>query len=160
MLRHSAAGGRQNSSAGAHAAHVAGLHEGAAPFRAGSPADAFHVVEPMTHAAAIAKLRDTEGYGLIAAGEGGPVLCPAWPSNGTWTQNTHINQRLLNAAQGGSVSWETVFDRKDRKAAAVEDGKPPCESTNMTIALFQQLSVFRNWSLVCRLKGVVYQSVW
>ena len=43
-------------------------------FAAGSPADAFHVVEPMTHAAAIAKLRDTEGYGLIAAGEGGPVL--------------------------------------------------------------------------------------
>ena len=35
-------------------------------FAAGSPADAFHVVEPMTHAAAIAKLRDTEGYGLIA----------------------------------------------------------------------------------------------
>ncbi|OLQ05533.1 60S ribosomal protein L15 [Symbiodinium microadriaticum] len=90
-------------------------------FAAGSPADAFHVVEPMTHAAAIAKLRDTDGYGLIAAGEGGPVLCPAWPSNGTWTQNTHINlQRLLNAAQGGSVSWETVFDRKDRKAATVE----------------------------------------
>ena len=53
----------------------------------------------MTHAAAVAKFRDTDGYGIIAAGEGGPMLCPAWPSNGTWTQNTHINlQQLLNAA--------------------------------------------------------------
>ncbi|CAE7422447.1 RPL15, partial [Symbiodinium necroappetens] len=125
-------------------------------FAAGSPADSFNVVEPMTHAAAIAKLRDTEGYGLIAAGEGGPVLCPAWPSNGTWTQNTHINlQRLLNSAQGGSVSWETAFDRKDRKAATGEDAKAPCESTNVTIALFQQLSVFRNWCLVCNRNGGV-----
>ena len=121
-------------------------------FVPGSVADAFHTVEPMTYAAAIAKLRDTDGYGLIAAGEGGPMLCPAWPSNGTWTHNTHINlQRLLNAAQGGSVSWETVFDRKDRKAASAEgvDKGSQCESTNVTIALFQQLSVFRNWRLLC-----------
>ena len=121
-------------------------------FAPGSVADAFHTVEPMTHAAAIAKLRDTDGYGLIAAGEGGPMLCPAWPSNGTWTHNTHINlQRLLNAAQGGSVSWETVFDRKDRKAASAEgvDKGSQCESTNVTVALFQQLSVFRNWRLLC-----------
>ena len=74
------------------------------------------------------------------------MLCPAWPSSGTWTQNTHINlQRLLNAAQGGSVTWETVFDRKDRKAASAEtmdgDKAGQCESTNVTIALFQQLSL-------------------
>ena len=124
-------------------------------FAPGSPADAFHMVEPMTHAAAIAKFRDTDGYGLIAAGEGGPMLCPAWPSNGTWTQNTHINlQRLLNAAQGGGVTWETVFDRKDRKAASVEaiggaDKAGQCECTNVTLALFQQLSVFRNWRPIC-----------
>ncbi|CAE6960638.1 RPL15 [Symbiodinium sp. CCMP2592] len=116
-------------------------------FAPGSEADAFHVVEPMTHAAAIAKLKDTDGYGVIAAGEGGPILCPAWPSSGTWTQNTHINlQRLLNSAQGGGVTWETVFDRKDRKTAQVAASKTSqCGSTNVTIALFQQLSVFRNW---------------
>ena len=68
-------------------------------FAPGSPAYSFHMVEPMTQAAAVAKFRDTDGYGIIAAGEGGPMLCPAWPSNGTWTQNTHINlQQLLNAA--------------------------------------------------------------
>ena len=116
-------------------------------FAPGSEVDAFHVVEPMTHAAAIAKLRDTDGYGVIAAGEGGPILCPAWPSSGTWTQHTHINlQRLLNSAQGGGVTWETVFDRKDRKAAQVAGSKTAqCSSTNVTITLFQQLSVFRNW---------------
>ena len=93
-------------------------------FAPGSPAHSFHMVEPvepMMIAAAMSKLRDTDGYGIIAAGEDGPMLCPAWPSNGTWTQNTHINlQRLLNSAHGGSATWETVFDRNDRKAASVE----------------------------------------
>ena len=43
------------------------------------------------------------------------------------------------------MTWETVFDRKDRKAASAEtmdgDKAGQCESTNVTIALFQQLSL-------------------
>ena len=67
----------------------------------GVPSDGFHVQPVGTHAAAVDRLRSTAGYQVIAAGEGGPVLCPAWPSSATWTQSTHLNwQRYLDAATG------------------------------------------------------------
>ena len=67
----------------------------------GLPADGFHVQPVGTHAAAVDRLRSTGGYQVIGAGEGGPVLCPAWPSSATWTQSTHINwQRYLDSATG------------------------------------------------------------
>ena len=67
----------------------------------GLPADGFHVQPVGTRAAAVDRLRSTGGYQVIGAGEGGPVLCPAWPSSATWTQSTHINwQRYLDSATG------------------------------------------------------------
>ena len=70
----------------------------------GVAADGFHVQPVGTHAAAVDRLRSTGGYQFIGAGEGGPVLCPAWPSSSTWTQSTHINwQRYLDAATGGAM---------------------------------------------------------
>ena len=71
----------------------------------GTAADGFHVQPVGTHAAAVDRLRSTGGYQFIGAGEGGPVLCPAWPSSATWTQSTHINwQRYLDAATGRKQS--------------------------------------------------------
>ena len=67
----------------------------------GVPGDGFHVQPVGTHAAAVDRLRSTGGYQFIGAGEGGPVLCPAWASSATWNQGTHINwQRYLDAATG------------------------------------------------------------
>ena len=72
-------------------------------FAPGVPADGFHIQPVGTHAAAVDRLRSTGGYQFTGVGEGGPVLCPAWPSTSTWTQSTHINwQRYLDAATGRS----------------------------------------------------------
>ena len=112
--------------------------------------DKFHVIDPMTHCAAIDKLKVTNGYGTIVSGEGGPLLCPAWPTSATWNQTTHINlARFLDSANGGAVPWETAIDRKHKKDAAEEQvdsqGAEPVESTNVTIALLQQESIFLQW---------------
>ena len=70
----------------------------------GLPADGFHIQPIGTHAAAVDRLRTTNGYQFLGASEGGPILCPAWPSNQTWTQATHVNwQRYLDTATGGPV---------------------------------------------------------
>ena len=65
----------------------------------GKNADGFHIQPVGTHMAAIDRLRHTGGYQFIGAAEGGPILCPSWPSSSTWNQGTHINwQRYLDAA--------------------------------------------------------------
>ena len=40
---------------------------------------------------------------------GWPFLCPQWAATGTWDPCKYINyQRLLDAANGGQVRWETM----------------------------------------------------
>lgn len=67
----------------------------------GKNTDGFHIQPIGTHIAAIERLRHTEGYQYFGASEGGPILCPAWPTSSTWNQGTHVNwQRYLDAATG------------------------------------------------------------
>ncbi len=65
----------------------------------GDPKRRFHLQEGTTHAAALDRLRRSDGHLAILSAEGGPLLCPSWPSAGTWNTSTHINyQRFLDAA--------------------------------------------------------------
>ena len=116
----------------------------------GTSTDNFHVQQASTHAAAVHRLRCTEGYQVICSGEGGPMLCPTWATNSTWNQGTHINlQRYLDTAYGNAVSWDTMVERR---ANRLEKGMPPgvaedqfIETTNVTVVILQQLSVFSMW---------------
>lgn len=126
---------------------VLSQHSDSAP---GHRWDKFHIFEAMTHCAAVDKLKLTDGYGTIVAGEGGPLLCPSWPVSSTWNQTTHLNlARFLDSAHGGAVPWETVFDRKSKREAAEgelrADACNPLERTNVTIVLLQQQSVYQQW---------------
>ncbi len=115
-----------------------------AEFAPGCEREDFHLQEATTHAAAVHRLHNTDGYALIATAEAGPMLCPQGPSVGSWDQSKFINyQRLLDAANGGQVKWETMLDRGPRKKAAPP--KPRLERTNLTIVFIQQLSILRNW---------------
>ena len=119
-------------------------------FAPGHKWDKFHLLEAMTHCAALDKLKVTGGYGTIVAGEGAPLLCPSWPASSTWNQTTHMNlARFLDSANGGSVPWETFVDRKGKKEAAEEELNPDCRSplerTNVTLVLLQQYSVYLQW---------------
>ena len=127
---------------------------------AGKPWDTFHIFKPMTHCAAIDKLKTTDGYATIVAGEGGPLLCPSWPTSGTWNQATHINlARFLDGANGGAVPWQTAIDRKQRKDEAegeihaLED--PAMDRTNITLLLLQQRSVLKNWWVTSEVKNKI-----
>ena len=115
----------------------------------GEPSDGFHVQPIGTHAAAVDRLRCTHGYQFIGAAEGGPVLCPAWVSSGSWTQSTHINwQRYLDAATGGGVPWETQVDRQARrKQPMTSDAEAEVfdDATNVSVVIFQQGPLFTNW---------------
>ena len=59
------------------------LHE-EAHLAPGVPMENFHVQEGTTHAVVMDRLRSADGYCLLASGEAGPLLCPAWASSGTW----------------------------------------------------------------------------
>ena len=52
--------------------------------------DKFHVLEGTTHAVVEDRVRNAEGSCLIASGETGPLLCPAWASSGTCEEATYI----------------------------------------------------------------------
>ena len=120
-------------------------------FCAGEVHDGFHTQLAGTHAAAVDRLRTTNGYLLLASGEGGPLLCPSWPATSSWNQATHVNlQRFLDAAYGGEVPWETAIDRKAKQRETTMsvgvDGQPEMDRrTNVTIIVLQQLAVFAGW---------------
>ncbi len=72
---------------------------GNADFAPGHKEHRFHLQEGTTHAAALDRLRKSGGYLAVFSGEGGPLLCPSWPSAGTWNTSTHTNyQKFLDAA--------------------------------------------------------------
>ena len=111
----------------------------------GVAGDNFHVQPIGTHMAAVDRLRQTGGYQFFGASEGGPVLCPAWPTSATWNQGTHINwQRYLDAATGDSVPWETAVDRQKRRHSADGSTEDP-QQTNVSVFILQQVSLFSNW---------------
>ncbi|CAJ1458910.1 unnamed protein product [Effrenium voratum] len=127
---------------------------------AGCGWDKFHLLGPGTHCAAVDKLKVTDGYATLIAGEGGPLLCPSYPQNGTWNQSTHINfSRFLDSATGGEVPWETAIDRKAKKESAEDKVVPvkgvPLQKTNVTFALLQQLSVWQNWWVASEVRSQI-----
>lgn len=117
----------------------------------GEQEDRFHLQNASTHAAIVDKLRHTGGYLMVAASEGGPLLCPSWPSSGTWNQATHVNlQRMLDSAYGGLVPWETAVERRaylKRVSESLGHRAPVAadDTTNVVLLLLQQPSVFANW---------------
>ncbi|CAJ1345601.1 unnamed protein product [Effrenium voratum] len=109
---------------------------------AGCGWDKFHLLGPGTHCAAVDKLKVTDGYATLIAGEGGPLLCPSYPQNGTWNQSTHINfSRFLDSATGGEVPWETAIDRKAKKESAEDK--------------VVQLSVWQNWWVASEVRSQI-----
>ena len=69
----------------------------------GKNIDGFHMNKVGTHLGAVDRLRDTEGYLVFGAAEGGPLLCPSWPTSGTWNQGTHVNwHHFLDTATGAA----------------------------------------------------------
>lgn len=112
--------------------------------------DEFHLQQAGTHCAATDRLRDTGGYQFVTAAEGGPMLCPSWPTSATWNQSTHINlQRYLDSAYGGAICWENVMDRairkKQRQEQVASKTHVPDRRTNVTIALLQQVDILTEW---------------
>ncbi len=120
-------------------------HEDMAP---GARDDRFHMQQGTTHAAALDRLRATDGYLLVASAEAGPLLCPTWPHTSAWNPGTHINyQKFLDAGNGGPVPWETMFDRRKTKdtAGAAPPRAVDFEVTNVTFIFLQQVSYFTGW---------------
>lgn len=75
----------------------------------GKNVDGFHMNKVGTHLAAVDRLRDTDGYLVFGAAEGGPLLCPSWPTSGTWNQGTHVNwHHFLDTATGTSCEKHRV----------------------------------------------------
>ncbi len=100
--------------------------------------------EGTTHAAALDRLRAAGGYLAVLSAEAGPLLCPSWPTTGTWNPSTHINYyRFLDAANGGPISWETMQD--SIRKGPVGEGTGVLDSTNCTICFLQQQRYFTGW---------------
>ncbi len=114
----------------------------------GSSRSRCHLQQATTHAAAQDRLTTTGGYLFIATAEGGPLQCPTWPTHGTWDQARFVNyQRLLDAAYGGPVEWETMVDRRAKRTRPAEasPSEDYISSTNVTIFMLQQEVCFRRW---------------
>ena len=116
----------------------------------GSRFGRFHFCGPCTHAAAADRLRENDGYLAVVSGEAGPLLCPSWASSLRWEPRGYMNlSKFLDAAGGGSFQWETKNDRGvKRRGAATEEEERGCidiARTNVSFALFQQVSIFTDW---------------
>ena len=85
---------------------------------------------------------------FVASAEAGPLLCPI-----LLHQGVGISRRLLDAAYGGLVRWETMEHRKGKVPKRNKDeadltGKhAPTQimSTNVQICMLQQVVVFAKW---------------
>ena len=96
----------------------------------------------------------TGGYLFIASAEAGPLLCPSFASSGRWDRSNFIDySRLLDAAFGGPVRWETMEHRKGKVPKSNKDeadlsGKhvpTQITSTNVHICMLQQVVVLAKW---------------
>ena len=115
----------------------------------GTPVNRLHMQERTTHSFAFDRLRVADGYLFVASGEAGPLLCASLATNMTWNQTSHMNlQKFLDSANGSRFMWGTMFDRTLQKQDATDSDAATGISftkTNVTFALFQQLSVFCRW---------------
>ena len=110
--------------------------------------DQFLVQEGATHAVVVDRLRNAD-WVFVSSPLAKQDHCCAQRGHQMENQAKYINdQRLLDAANGGHVSLETMQDRpkKRQRVVSEDDGHhSSVERTNLTIAVFHQLSVSRKW---------------
>ncbi len=78
------------------------------------------------------------------------MLADTWPKQGVWKRDQYPDlQRLLPAAQGAKLSWETAMDRRKPRSARdnVDDvvGVNQLEPASVIIVFLQQVEVFAKW---------------
>ncbi|CAJ1363411.1 unnamed protein product, partial [Effrenium voratum] len=84
----------------------------------GLPGDGFHIQPVSTHAAAIDRLQETQGY------------------------------QFFGASEGGAVQWQTAVERQQRRrdpnnnCKGTEAGD---DRTNVSVIILQQVSLFSHW---------------
>ena len=119
-----------------------------AEYAGGDPPN-FHVIRTRTYAAFEDTIKDSAGYGLVVTGEGKPLLCPTWPSRGTFDNESGLPfDRLMDAAYGKGFGGETKHDRVQAKKAK-KDGSAVAAAyqseTNIELGLIVQDSVYLDW---------------
>jgi len=101
----------------------------------------FHMApDSCTHAVSIARIKENGGYLVILNAEAAPMLSNDYAKSGKWPQSESVNipGALLNAANGGAISWETMADRKPLgkgKAPVKTSGTTQIDITNVTLGL-------------------------
>ena len=134
-------------------------------FMSGIPADDFHTQQSCTTAAAIDKLRATDGYLLLHSDEAGQCLDLGFSNNsaGATKKGEHVDLTMfLDAAHGDEFSHTTMLDR--RRAAKrepvhrldpVQEAVPMTVSTNMQVCWLQQeLYFLQYWCLAAFTKPI------
>ena len=115
---------------------------------AGNPSDDSHMQQSCTTAAAIDKLRGTDGYLLLHSDEAGQCLDLSFSgtSAGGTKKGEHVDLTLfLDAAHGDEFSHTTILDRKKaakrdpvHRCDPVQEPPPMTVSTNMQVCFLQQ----------------------
>ncbi len=131
----------------------------------GNPADDFHMQQSCTSAAAIDKLRSTDGYLLLHSDEAGQCLDLTFSgtSAGGTRKSEHVDLTMfLDAAHGDEFSHTTMLDRKKAcKREPTHRSDPVCEPTPLTVAtnmqvcwLQQELYFLQYWALAAHTKPI------
>lgn len=132
---------------------------------AGNPPDDFHMQQSCTTAAAIDKLRGTDGYLLLHSDEAGQCLDLSFSgtSAGGTKKGEHVDLTLFfDAAHGDEFSHTTMLDRKKavkrdpvHRCDPVQELPPMTVSTNMQVCFLQQeLYFLQYWCLTAFTKPV------
>lgn len=131
----------------------------------GNPADDFHMQQSCTSAAAIDKLRSTDGYLLLHSDEAGQCLDLNFSgtSAGGTKKSEHVDLTMfLDAAHGDEFSHTTMLDRRKAcKREPTHRSDPVCEPTPLTVAtnmqvcwLQQELYFLQYWALAAHTKPI------
>lgn len=115
----------------------------------------------MTHAVALDRLRDTQGYLLMLNGEAGNTLSLDYARSpgSSWDRGLSLDipGHFLDAANGEAVEWETMRDRQHRAPKSSCDGERPVPGfapsgtatrmphTNVTLLLLHQTAMIADW---------------
>lgn len=131
----------------------------------GTSADDFHMQQSCTTAAAIDKLRHTDGYLLLHSDEAGQCLDLSFSgtSAGGTKKGEHVDLTMfLDAAHGDEFSHTTMLDRKraarrepTHRLDPVQEPPPMTVSTNMEVSWLQQeLYFLQYWCLAAFTKPI------
>lgn len=131
----------------------------------GSQADDFHFQQSCTTAAAIDKLRRTDGYLLLHSDEAGACLDLSFSgsSAGATKKGEHVDLTMfLDSAHGDEFSHTTMLDRRRHAKKEpthphdpVQDIPPLTVSTNMQVCWLQQeLYFLQYWCLAAHTKPI------